>query len=264
VARLAGVSADYYTRLEQGRDVGVSGDVLLAIAAALQLSEQERSQLFDLAPPTSTFRRAVAPGQRARRSVTALLDLLPVPAVVVGPRLDILASNPLARALLCDFDSLPRIRCNQARWVLLDPRARERYLEWDSVARDSVASLRDQVNRYPHDRRLSSLIDELTASSPEFRAWWRKTTMASRSSGIRHYEHPVVGQLTLRHEALIVADADDQVVHVDIAEPGSSSELALRRLINSDMSSGLPRPRGDGALHENESPGTRFGRPQGE
>jgi transcriptional regulator with XRE-family HTH domain len=232
VARLAGVSVDYYTRLEQGRDIGVSGDVLLSIADALQLSQDERRRLFDIAQPTRA-RRQAASSQRVRHSVTTLLELLPIPAVVIGRRLDILASNPLARALLCDFDSLPRHRCNQARWVFLDPRARERYLEWETVARDSVAGLHDHASRYPNDTKLSGLVEELTARSPEFQAWWHDTEQACRHFGTRHYAHPAVGQLTLRHEALVIADADDQVIHVDIAEPGSRSELALHRLADS-------------------------------
>jgi transcriptional regulator with XRE-family HTH domain len=248
VARLAGVSVDYYTRLEQGRGIGVSGDVLHAIADALQLAEDERSRLFDIAQPTRDRRNAAASQQRVRHSVIALLELLPLPAVVVGRGLDILASNPLARALLCDFDSLPRDRCNQARWIFLDPLARERYLEWETVARDSAADLYDHASRYPHDRKLVGLIDELTARSPEFQAWWRDTEPPARHFGTRHYEHPAVGELTLRHEALVVVDADDQVIHVDIAEPGSASELALHRLVSStsaeSTSRELPGPTG--------------------
>jgi hypothetical protein len=151
---------------------------------------------------------------------------------VIGRRLDILVSNPLARALLCDFDSLPRDRCNQARWVFLDPRARARYVEWATVARESVADLHEHASRYPHDTTLSDLIDELTARSPEFEGWWSGTKPACRHFGTRRYEHPAVGELTLRHEALVVADTDDQVIHVDIAEPGSRSELALHRLVS--------------------------------
>jgi transcriptional regulator with XRE-family HTH domain len=233
VARLAGVSVDYYTRLEQGRDIGVSGDVLLAIADALQLAEHECSRLFDIVQPTRERRRKDFSRQRIRHSVTALLELLPIPAVVVGRRLDILASNPLARALLCDFDSLPRDRCNYARWIFLDALARERYLEWETVARDCIGDLREHAGRYPHDAKLSRLIGELSARSPEFRIWWPDTEPTRRHFGTRHYEHPVVGELTLRHEALVVADADDQVIHLDIAEAGSRSELALHRLASS-------------------------------
>jgi transcriptional regulator with XRE-family HTH domain len=236
VARLAGVSVDYYTRIEQGRDIGVSGDVLHAIANALQLTEVERDRLFEIVQPTPTRRKPVAAHQRVRDSVIALLEMLPIPAVLVGRRLDILASNPLARALLCDFDSLPRERRNQALWTFLDPLARERYLDWEIVAQDSVAALRQHAGRYPHDARLSSLVGELANRSPEFQSWWVGIEPTRPCSGTRRYDHPAVGELTLAHEALEVADADDQVIYVDIAEPGSRSELALHRLLRSTLS----------------------------
>lgn len=232
VARLAGVSVDHYTRLEQGRDIGVSGEVLDAIADALRLNEEDRANLVRLAEPTRPRRRAPTP-PRVRHSVEALVDLLPIPAIVIGRRLDVLASNPLARALLCDFDSLPRDRRNEARWIFLDPIARERYLDWETVARDTIAHLREHADRYPDDAKLTRLVTELASQSTEFQTWWRDAETARRHFGERHYEHPSVGELTLRHEALVVADADDQVIHVDIAEPGSQSELALHRLAES-------------------------------
>jgi transcriptional regulator with XRE-family HTH domain len=229
VARLAGVSVDYYTRLEQGRDVSIAADVVDAIADALRLTDDERRALFELAQPTRPRRRSPA-RQRIRHSIGGLVEMLPASAVLVGRRLDVLATNHLATVLLGDFAATPRNRGNQARWVFLDPVARSRYLDWEGVARDSVEDLRDQFARHPDDPRLAALITELSNRSDQFARWWEGGERQSRHFGPRRYHHPAVGELTLIHEALIVADAEDQVVYIDFAEPGSSSDVALRRL----------------------------------
>jgi transcriptional regulator with XRE-family HTH domain len=232
VARLAGVSVHYYTRLEQGRGSGVSREVLDAVATALRLVDEDRDRLFELARPTRPRRRA-APASPLREGVQALVEVLSIPAVVVGRRLDVLASNPIARALLCDFDTLPRDRRNEARWIFVDPIARERYVDWDTVARETIARLREHRDRYPRDRQLSRLIGELTSYSVEFRSMWRGGPSTERPApydAVRRYDHPAVGRLTLRHEALLIPDAADQVLHVDIADPGSPAESALLRL----------------------------------
>jgi transcriptional regulator with XRE-family HTH domain len=228
VARLAGISPDHYSRLEQGRPVGVSVDVLLAIAEALQLNAADCRELFDLAEPTRLRRSAARP--RVPFGVVELLALLPVPAMVVGRGLDVLASNSAARALLCEFDALQPVERNFARWVFLDPRARTRYREWSIVADDTAADLRDHVARYAGDDRLAKLVADLGANGAGFHASWRAAS-ACRHAGTRVYDHPTVGRLSLRHEMLAVVGSDDLVVYVDVPLRGSPSERALQRLL---------------------------------
>lgn len=228
LARLAGVSVDYYTRLEQGRDLNVSEEVLGAVADALLLEADERAHLFDLAQPSRTRRRVSTPPQsRVRPGVRILVDSLTTPAFVLGRRLDILATNAMARALLRDFDAVPLRDRNHARWVFLDPVARERYLDWDLVARENVASLRMQAGRYPEDVELAQLIGELSVKSDEFATWWAEHEVLRQGHGTKRYHHPVVGELTIAYEALPVPDAVDQVLFVYTAEPGSPSAEAL-------------------------------------
>jgi len=237
LAQLAGLSVDYYTRLEQGRDINVSEDVLQAVARALQLREDERAHLLDLARPTRARRRpAAAPAQRVRPGVRALLDALPTPAFVLGRRLDILATNRMTSALLCDFDARPRRDRNHARWVFLDPTARERYLDWDEVARENVATLRMHAGRYPDDPELSALIGELIVKSPEFASWWADHEVLRRSHGTKRYHHPTVGELTVAYEALPLPDDADQVLFIYTTEPGSPSAEAMQLLANWTLS----------------------------
>jgi len=231
LAQLAGLSVDYYTRLEQGRDINVSEDVLRAVANALQLREDERVHLLDLARPTRARRRPTAGApQRVRAGVRTLLDALPTPAFVLGRRLDVLATNRMTRALLCDFDTLPRRDRNHARWVFLDPVARERYLDWEAVARENVATLRMHAGRYPDDVELSALVGELTVKSPDFASWWADHEVLRRSHGTKRYHHPTVGELTIAYEALPLPDDIDQILFIYTAEPGSPSAQALHLL----------------------------------
>lgn len=231
LAQLAGVSVDYYTRLEQGRDIGVSEDVLRAVADALRLDADERAHLFDLARPSRTRRRPVTPPtQRVRPGVLLLLDALPNPAFVIGRRLDILATNRMARALLTDFDLRPRRDRNHARWFFLDPEARERYLDWEDVARDNIAALRMEAGRHPDDPELAALVGELSLKSADFAAGWAEHEVLRRSHGTKRYHHPVVGELTVAYEALPVPDALEQTLFVYTPEPGTPSETALNLL----------------------------------
>ncbi|MDO8186032.1 helix-turn-helix transcriptional regulator [Conexibacter sp. JD483] len=231
LARLAGVSVDYYVRLEQGRNASVSASVLDAIARALRLDEHERAHLFDLAKPApQTARRRASRPQRVRPGVRLLLDTLPTPAFVLGRRLDILATNRMARALLCDFDALPPAARNHARWIFLDPATRELYVDWETIARENVAMLRLDAGANPDDQELSALIGELTIKSPEFAGWWTRHEVLRRSHGTKRYHHPVVGPLTISYEALPLPDDPDQTLFVYSAEPGSPSAEALALL----------------------------------
>ena len=177
VAVLAGVSAPYYTRLERGDLAGASDSVLEALARALQLDDAERAHLFDLAraaQPIGPPPRRRPTKHRIRPSVQQLLDAMTGAAAHIGnDRLDILGANALGRALYLEmFDG--QERPNAARFVFLDPRARDFYLDWDRIARDVVATLRSAAGRNPYDRELTDLVGELSTRSEEFRQHWAK------------------------------------------------------------------------------------------
>ncbi|MEU1622223.1 helix-turn-helix domain-containing protein [Streptomyces sp. NPDC008238] len=230
IAGLAGVSVDYYVRLERGHHVNVSGTVLDAIARALRLTDDEREHLFALARPARPASRPQPP-QRVRPAVHHLLETMAdVPAVVVGRRTDVLASNRLARALYTDFEALPQRERNMARYIFTDEAARTLYDDWEGVARTSVAALRLYAGKHPHDPRLAELVGELSARDEDFRAWWDDHDIERRTYGVKHFHHPVVGELTLRYEALAVTGDPDQILGVYTAEPATASERALRRL----------------------------------
>ncbi|SCD84857.1 Helix-turn-helix domain-containing protein, partial [Streptomyces sp. DvalAA-14] len=230
VAQLAGVSVDYYVRLERGRGANVSEAVLDAIARALRLSDDEREHLFAVARPARDRPRPLPP-QRVRPGLYRLLETMTeVPALVLGRRTDVLATNRLARALYTDFDALPHRERNMSRFIFLDDSARELYADWEGVARSSVASLHLYAGQHPHDPRLAELIGELSVRDPDFRRWWADHDVRRRSFGSKHFHHPVVGDLTLDYEALGVIGDPEQVLGVYTAEPGSPSEGALRLL----------------------------------
>jgi transcriptional regulator with XRE-family HTH domain len=232
VAQLAGVSVDYYVRLERGRGTNVSESVLDAIARALRLNAIERGHLFTLARPTRTQHRPM-PQQRVRPGLQRVLDTLTeIPALVLGRRLDVLAANPLARALYTDFDALPARERNMARFVFLDEAAHELYTEWESAARGIVATLHLYAGQHPHDPQLAELIGELSVCDKDFRRWWADHDVFHRTHGAKRYHHPVVGDLTLCYEALAPAGDPDQTLGLHTADPGSPSEEALRLLAN--------------------------------
>lgn len=235
VARLAGVSTDYYVRLEQGRNITASEDVLDALSRALRLDEAERAHLRNLAKPRTVRRRAARP-QRVRAEVQRLIDGLATPAFVLGRRLDVLATNRLARALLADFDEMPAAERNHARWVFLDPRARDLYAEWDVVARDNVSVLRLEAGERPGDERLSALVGELSVESPEFARWWADHDVLVRGYGPKRFRHPIVGELEVHYEAMRLTDQDQTLFLYSVAR-GSASEQALMLL---DSWSGAP------------------------
>ena len=233
VAQLAGVSVDYYVRLERGRDVNASEAVLDAIARALRLNEVERSHLFAIARhgKPSRARSRPLPPQRVRPGLYRVLETLTeTPAIVTGRRTDVLATNRLARALYTDFDALPYRERNMSRYVFLDEGARELYADWEAVARTSVASLHLYAGRHPHDPQLAALIGELSLRDEDFRRWWADHDVQRRTFGSKHFHHPVVGDLTLDYEAFAVTGDPDQVLGIYTAEPGSPSEEALRLL----------------------------------
>ncbi|MGE0218812.1 helix-turn-helix transcriptional regulator [Mycolicibacterium sp.] len=238
LALLAGVSVDYYTRLEQGRSKSASPEVLLAIAEALQLDDAERKHLNAIAKPAPSRRRPAKPQRlhQATRALLRTLDAAGKPAFVLGRRLDILGHNRLAGLLITDFASLPPQDRNQARFVFLDPHARELYADWDEVAADSAAMLRMDAGQHPHDPALSALVGELSIHSPEFRKLWARNRVQQRTTGTKRYHHPLVGDITVSYQALSPADDPEQQLFVYDTEPNSPSAHALQLLAGSAAS----------------------------
>jgi transcriptional regulator with XRE-family HTH domain len=232
VARLAGVSTEYYTRLEQGRAANPSPEVVGAIQRALRLNPPEAEHLHDLlARRGGRHSPAPAAPQRVRPGLRLMLQTLEqVPAFILGRRTDVLAANRLAREVLTDFDALPVSSRNLARYYLLDAHARERVGEWERIAAETVAILRLEAGRYPGDRRLADLIGELTVRSAEFSAWWNDHRVLRRTHGAKHYHHPLVGDLHFVYESFQVPGDAEQTLCVYNAEPGSETAGALRLL----------------------------------
>jgi transcriptional regulator with XRE-family HTH domain len=233
VAVLAGVSVDYYTRLERGNLSGVSEGVLEALTRALQLDEVERAHLFDLAraaqPATPTRRRRRK--QRVRPGVQRMLDAMTgAPAFVSNGRLDILASNRLGRALYSElFEGLDQPP-NTARFTFLDPRAVDLYVDWEHVANEVVAILRSAAGRDPYDRDLSDLVGELSTQSESFRKLWVSHNVRIHNTGVKKFHHPVVGDLSLTYETTELSADTGLTMFAFTAEPGSKSEEGLNLL----------------------------------
>lgn len=233
VAMLAGVSVDYYTRLERGNARGVSDQVLDALARALQLNEAEYTHLFDLAraanPTRSPTRRTSRP--HVRPSVQRILDAMATaPAYVRNARLDVLASNSLGRAVFAPLFDSPAQPVNLARFIFLDPAAQDFYYDWADIAADNVALLRAASGRDPHDKVLCELIGELSTRSETFRTRWAAHNVRFHHSGTKNLHHPVVGDLTLTYEALELAGDSTLRLNAYTAEPGSPTQDALNLL----------------------------------
>jgi transcriptional regulator with XRE-family HTH domain len=234
VALLAGVSVDYYTRLERGNLTGVSENVLDALARALQLDEAERAHLFDLARTAGTAparARRRTPQPQVRRSVQAMLDAMTgAPAVVRNGRLDILATNALGRALYSELYRDPVRPANHARFAFLDPRAHDFWVDWERAANDTVGILRAEAGRDPYDRSLTDLVGELSTRSEEFRTRWAAHDVRFHRTGRKTLNHPVVGELDLEFEAMSLTSDPDLTFVAYTAEPGSATADALRML----------------------------------
>ena len=229
VASLAGVSVEYYKRLERGNASGVSDSVLDALAHALKLDDAERAHLFDLARavnPISPRRRRPAQ-QKVRPAVLRIVESMQAPAVVRNSRLDYIAANQLGRALYAPVFDSPAQPANSARFTFLDPAAREFYIDWERTARDLVAHLRSEAGQDPYDRGLSDLVGELSTRSPEFRTWWAAHNVRYHQTGPKRRHHPVVGELELQFEVLDVSADDGLTIATYGVEPESRSAQAL-------------------------------------
>jgi transcriptional regulator with XRE-family HTH domain len=235
VAMLAGISAEYYTRLERGNLRGVSEDVLDGIGRALQLDEAERLHLRDLAHAANSTSggRSTRPSRkdRTRPVIQRLLDsLVGVPAVVTNERLDVIATNALGEAFFAPLFEDPGRPVNNARFVFLSPRAEDFYADWSRIADDIVATLRAQAGRDPLDKRLSDLIGELSTRSDDFRMRWARHDVKLHNSGTKRFHHPLVGELTLDWEVLDLPGDPGQRLVTYSAEPASATHHALQLL----------------------------------
>ncbi|WP_052423247.1 helix-turn-helix domain-containing protein [Nonomuraea candida] len=231
VALLASISADYYTRLEQGRRQA-SEPVLEAIARVLRLGDDERAYLFEL---SGKDRNAARPPRPAARKVQPQLqrlldDFATTPAVILGRRTDVLAWNAMAAALFTDFGKYPEEKRNFVRLVFSDPDVRALYPHWEDVAQACVAQLRMEAARDPDDPRLGELVGELSARDRDFRRWWGGHHVTVRDMGTKVIRHPVAGELTLDWSTLTCATDPDQQLIALTAEPGTPSHDGLRAL----------------------------------
>jgi len=227
---LAGISVEYYTRLERGNANGVSGDVIEGVVRALQLDDAEREHLLDLVRTASTNgpARRRPSQERVRPTVQRILDeMAGVPAYVRNGRLDILASNRLGEALYSEVFVDPVRPANMARFLFLSPAATEFFPDWEAIANDAVALLRAEAGRDPYNRRVSDLVGELSTRSEEFGVRWAAHNVKFHRTGTKRLHHPLVGDLFLAFEALELPGDSGQRINVYTAEPGSSSQEAL-------------------------------------
>jgi transcriptional regulator with XRE-family HTH domain len=230
VASLAGVSVEYYKRLERGNATGASDNVLDALADALQLDDAERTHLFDLARAAASTpaRRRQRPVPRAvRPAVLQILDAIGSAATVSNLRSDYLAANRLGRALYAPLFESREQPPNSARFTFLDPAAQEFFVDWEKAAKDLVAALRHQAGRNPYDRALSDLVGELSTRSEPFRTWWAAHNVRYHQTGTKRLRHPVVGELDLSYEVMELTADSGLRLAVFQAEPGSASQQAL-------------------------------------
>jgi transcriptional regulator with XRE-family HTH domain len=234
VAMLAGVSAEYYTRLEKGNLSGVSEGVLEAIAGALHLDEAERLHLLDLARAANTSSARAAASRsphQIRRATQLILDgMTDTPAFIRNGRLDVLAANTLGQALYSPAFANPARPVNLARFRFLDPSAREFYPDFSDSAYTSVALLRTEAGRDPFNKSLTDLVGELSTRSEEFRTLWAAHNVRLHRSGLKHFHHPVVGRLDLMFEAMALEADTGLTLTAYAAEPGTPSHDALRLL----------------------------------
>lgn len=251
VAALAGVSVEYYTRLERGSLKGVSDSVLDALARALRLDDTERMYLYDLAhaagPPPEARGRQREARPAVRPSVARIVEGMPeLPAYVMNNRLDTLAANPLGRALYAQMYADPACGENVARFAFLSPAARSFYADWEGMARFAVGALRVEAGRNPYDRELTNLIGELSTRSDPFRVMWGSHDVHVFRRSTKRLSHPVVGDLELDQETMSLPDESGLSVVVYSAPPGTAAEDGLKLLASWSATTGR-KPGGHAA-----------------
>ncbi|MEU6040646.1 helix-turn-helix transcriptional regulator [Actinomadura sp. NPDC047616] len=227
VAMLAGMSSDYYVRLEQGRETNPSPQVVEAVAGALRLDAEATEHLWRLVQAPEARRRRRSDDTHVSPQLLGLMDGWPTsPAFVLGPALDILACNAPGAALHEAFDPAD----NLARMVFVDPAGREFYREWERAAQSCVAELRAAYGHDPESARIGEVVADLSARSPEFAALWARHEVKPKTQEGKHLRHPVVGDLHILFSAFTVNGAPHQQLVVYQAEPGSATEAAFERL----------------------------------
>jgi transcriptional regulator with XRE-family HTH domain len=250
LAMLAGISAPYYTRLEQGQSRNASPEVLDALAGALRLDASERAHLHTLARAPRRSRPAGRPrAERVAPATTALLAAVgDTPAIVIGRRSDVLAWNRQGHALFAghldpDGPDDPGRRPTMARLVFLDAHTRDLYADWPAKARAVVGNLRLTAGRYPDDPPLAALIGELTMRSPEFATMWADHRILACDVADYEMRHPLVGTLTVTQQTLQSPQGNGPALVVATAAPGSPSATALALLAHATASREPTRPR---------------------
>lgn len=252
VARLAGISTDWYTRLEKGYIGEVSEDVLRAVARVLRLNDEERIYLLDLARAARRARRPSRTTQEFSPSVQWLLDSMTLSAAMVSDsRQDVLATNALGRALYAPLftsdTTLERGRANLARYHFLDHSARDFYGDWNATADVLTASLRTEAGRDPHDVEARDLADELIAASPDFRTRWNSHDVLIHAQGVKTFHHPEVGELSLTYRSVDLPVVAEEIMSLCVctAEPGSTAEDQVKLLTSWAASSRTPLDAND-------------------
>lgn len=249
VAQAAGMSVDYYTRLEQGRLTSASEGVILSLAEALHLSPAESRYLADLLRPPSAKKEAAE--QTVRPALVELMNgMSDKPAFILGRGAEILSANSLLEALFTPFSQRPASDRNLLRWMLLDPVARVLYLDWEQVTSEVVGVLRAEVARHPHDSHLQALVDEFNESSSHFRQWWQYPLVVERTWGGKRFQHKIVGRVDITYETLTLpGDPDQQLfVYSPVAEKDRDA-LALLASWNTAATTTAETPAPAAASH---------------
>ena len=240
VAVLAGVNADYYTRLEQGRERSPSPQVIDALSRALHLDTEARVHLYRLAGGTPNDRPSAHATEQVSPALRQLMDGYPnTPAFLMNRTLDLLAANALADALYAPFDPAD----NLARMTFLDPAGRNFYMDWDRAAQATVANLREATGFDPDNPRLRELVRTLTEDNADFNRLWNAHTVRGKAQDAKQFLHPDVGPLTLTYQAFDVRDAPGQQLVIYHAEPGSVSAQSLNLLGSIHATRRRPAPR---------------------
>ncbi|MDG4874826.1 helix-turn-helix transcriptional regulator [Mesorhizobium sp. WSM4935] len=238
VAMIAGVGTTWYTWLEQGRDVRPSVEVLSALCQALRLDAAEQRHLFTLAGRQQPERRRIVPAKVEGPLLHMLQSLVLQPAYVVGPRWDVLAWNDAAVAIFGDYGQLEGDARNVIHGVFTDPHRRHLLVDWEQLARATLAAFRAESAKYTGDPDFERLIALMMRSSPEFREWWPQRDVVHRLSGLKHLRHPIAGAMTFEHMSLSIDDGSDMrlIVYTPLAEHNSVAKL--KKLLE-----GLPSER---------------------
>ena len=251
VALLAGMSTEYYVRLERGNGAGVSEAVLDGISRALQLDEAEHAHLYDLVKAANqgahpARRRVPSRPQHVRPAVQLLIDTMrDVPVYVQNGRLDAVATNRLGAALFSEMFVMPQRPMNAARFTFLDPRAQTFYRDWPANAHQIVALLRAEAGRAPYDRVLTDLVGELATRSDHFRTLWASHDVRVHRTGTKQIHHPVVGDLDLTFEALDLTSEPGLQLLAYTAAPNSASQDGLQLLATWAATARLEPDRAD-------------------